>query len=104
MFVVLCLQIPRDQLSDAGTRGGAKSHDVSPCPVDSDLGNAVLAAAQYRPQVEEGDRAEEFDVDDFTAAPVRVSDTDKVQRGWKRRKFHHSEVSVIIKINYITTT
>lgn len=83
MFVVLCFQVPGDQLSDAGTRGGAKGHHVSPFPVDSDLGNAVLAAAQYRAQVEEGDSAEEFDVDDFTARLVWVSDTDKVQSGWQ---------------------
>lgn len=75
MFVVLCLQVPGDQLSDAGMRGGAKGHDMSPRLVDRDLGNAVLAAAQYRPQVEEGHSAEEFDVDDFTASLVWVSDT-----------------------------
>lgn len=80
MFVVLCLQVPGDQLSDAGARGRAEGHDVSPSPVDRDLGNAVLAAAQYGPQVEEGHSAEEFDVDDFTAPLVWVSDTDKVQR------------------------
>lgn len=79
MFVVLCLQVPGDQLSDAGTRGGAKGHHVSPYPVDSDLGNAVLAAAQYRPQIEEGDSAEEFNVDDFTAPLVWISDTDSTK-------------------------
>lgn len=81
MFVVLCLQVPGDQLSDAGDRGGAKGHSVSACPVDSDLGNEVLAAAHYRPQIEEGDSADEFNVDDVTAPLVWVSDTDKVHNG-----------------------
>lgn len=75
MFVVLRLQVPGDQLGDAGARRGAKGHNVSPRPVDGDVGNAVLAAAQDGAQVEEGDGAGELNVDDFTAPLVRVSDT-----------------------------
>lgn len=93
MFVVLCLQVPGDQFSDAGTRGGAEGNSMCPCLVDRDLGNAVLAAAQYRPQVEEGDGAEDLDMDDVTASLVWVSGTDKVQRGW--RTFHFSVASLI---------
>ena len=82
MFVVLCLQVPGDQLSDAGVNGGTKGYDVSSPPVDSDLGNAVLGAAKYRPQVLEGDSAEELDVDDFTASLVRIPGTEKIQSKW----------------------
>lgn len=93
MFVVLCLQVPGDDVSDAGTRGGAEGNGMCPCLVDRDLGKEVLAAAQYRPQVEEGDGAEKLDMDDVTASLVWVSDTDKVQSGW--RVFHFSVTSLI---------
>lgn len=83
MFVVLRLQIPSDQLCDASTRAGAEGHSMSPRLVHGDLGNVVLATAQYRAQVEEGDSAEEFDVNDFTVPLVWVSDTDRVQGGWE---------------------
>lgn len=66
---------------------------MCPCLVDRDLGKEVLAAAQYRPQVEEGDGAEKLDMDDVTASLVWVSNTDKVQSGW--RMFHFSVTSLI---------
>lgn len=81
MLVVLCLQVPGDQLSDASALGGAKGHNVSARPVDSDVGNTVLAAAQYRPQVEERVSAEELDVNDFTGRLVWISDREKVVTG-----------------------
>lgn len=82
MFVVLCLQVPGDDVSDAGTRGGAEGNGMCPCLVDRDLGKEVLALG-----------AEKLDMDDVTASLVWVSDTDKVQSGW--RVFHFSVTSLI---------
>lgn len=74
VFVVLCLQIPGYKFSGTSLRGGAKGHNMSSCTVDRNLGNRVLAAPQYGSQVEEGDRAEEFNVNYLTAPLVRLSD------------------------------
>lgn len=87
VFVILCLQVPGEQLSDAGACGGAKGHDVSPCPVDCHLGNTVLGTTKDRSQVLEGDGAEELNVDDLTATLVWISKMQKSKmNGWKENE------------------